>query len=170
MTGSEPADGAVPPYAGFGSRAAAVVFDGLLAVGAALPGLIVLLAGPSHTAGCDVGGTTRPCTQPTGGTLSTAAALLGIGTVAYLLWYCRRAGRAQSVGQRAGAVRILDVRTGTPVGGWRVFGRHVAKILSAIPLGLGFLWMLWDPRRQTWHDKIASTVVVRTRPGEVVAP
>src|SRR3954452_3316353 len=88
VTGSEPADQAIPPYAGFGARAAAVIFDGFLAIGAILPGLIVLLAGPSHTAQCNVDGTTRPCTQPTGGTLSSAAALLGIGIgiVAYLLW------------------------------------------------------------------------------------
>jgi uncharacterized RDD family membrane protein YckC len=148
----------------------AVIFDGLLAVGAILPALIVLLAGPSHTAQCDVGGTTRACTQPTGGTFSVVAALLGIGTVGYLLWYCRRAGRTQSVGQRAGAVRVLDVRTGTPVGGWRVFSRHLAKIISALPLFLGFLWLLLDPRRQTWHDKLAGTVVERTPPGELAAP
>ena len=78
MTGSEPADGAVPPYAWFGPRAVAVIFDGLLAVGAMLPALIVLLAGPSQTAQCDVGGTTRPCTQPTGATFSVFAALLTV--------------------------------------------------------------------------------------------
>ena len=77
---------------------------------------------------------------------------------------------ARLLGQRAGALRVADVRTGRPIGGWRAFERHLAKLLSLIPLGLGFLWMLWDPRRQTWHDKIAGTVVVRHRPGEPVAP
>ena len=157
---SEHAEEAVPPYAAFGARAVAVFVDGLLAIGALLPAILVLLAGPSHTVACTVAGVTRPCTQPTAGTLSTSAALFGIGAVAYLLWYCRSAGRGRSVGQRVAAVRIADVRTGGSVGGWRVFGRHAAKLLSAIPLGLGFWWMLWDARRQTWHDKLAATVVV----------
>jgi uncharacterized RDD family membrane protein YckC len=25
---------------------------------------------------------------------------------------------------------------------------------------LGYLWMLWDKERQTWHDKFANSVVV----------
>jgi uncharacterized RDD family membrane protein YckC len=29
---------------------------------------------------------------------------------------------------------------------------------------LGFLWMLWDPNKQTWHDKVAQTYVVRESP------
>ena len=168
MADSEHADEAVPTPAGFGSRTLAAVVDGLLSIVALVPATLVLLAGPSHTVACNVDGTVTPCTQPTGGTLSTSAALFGIGAVAWLLWYCRGAGRGQSVGQRAAAVRIADVRTGLPVGGWRVFGRHLAKLLSAIPLGLGFWWMLWDERRQTWHDKLAATVVVRRgagRPG-----
>ena len=27
---------------------------------------------------------------------------------------------------------------------------------------LGYLWMLWDGKNQTWHDKVAGTFVVRT--------
>jgi uncharacterized RDD family membrane protein YckC len=43
------------------------------------------------------------------------------------------------------------------------FGRSVLRFfsywISAIPLFLGFLWVLWDPKRQGWHDKIAGTQV-----------
>jgi uncharacterized RDD family membrane protein YckC len=39
--------------------------------------------------------------------------------------------------------------------------RALGCFLSLIPLGLGFLWMVFDSNRQTWHDKIAGTVVVR---------
>lgn len=39
--------------------------------------------------------------------------------------------------------------------------RALGCFLSAIPLGLGFIWMAFDSNRQTWHDKIAGTVVVR---------
>ncbi len=39
--------------------------------------------------------------------------------------------------------------------------RHLASYLSWGAGLLGFFWAGWDPERQTWHDKIAGTVVVR---------
>ncbi len=38
--------------------------------------------------------------------------------------------------------------------------RAVAAVLSALPLGLGFIWCAWDAKGQTWHDKIAGTIVI----------
>jgi hypothetical protein len=32
-----------------------------------------------------------------------------------------------------------------------------------IPLGLGFIWVAFDRRKQGWHDKAANTVVIRAR-------
>jgi uncharacterized RDD family membrane protein YckC len=39
--------------------------------------------------------------------------------------------------------------------------RALSCFLSLVPAGLGFFWMLFDNNRQTWHDKIAGTIVVR---------
>ncbi len=39
--------------------------------------------------------------------------------------------------------------------------RGLAAAFSVIVLFLGFLWMIWDKEKQTWHDKIAGTVVIR---------
>jgi uncharacterized RDD family membrane protein YckC len=41
------------------------------------------------------------------------------------------------------------------------FIRGLAGILSGVVAGLGFLWMLKAPERETWHDKIAGTMVVK---------
>ena len=38
--------------------------------------------------------------------------------------------------------------------------RFVAALLSWAPLGLGFLWQLWDRDRLTWHDRISGTRLV----------
>ena len=38
--------------------------------------------------------------------------------------------------------------------------RWLSLFLSMLPLGLGFLWVLIDDRRQAWHDKLAGTCVV----------
>ena len=40
--------------------------------------------------------------------------------------------------------------------------RFFAYWISAIPLFLGFFWVLWDPNRRGWHDKIAGTQVLFT--------
>lgn len=45
--------------------------------------------------------------------------------------------------------------------------RGLTSVFSIAALGLGCLWMLNDPERQTWHDKIAGTVVVKM-PRELV--
>jgi uncharacterized RDD family membrane protein YckC len=43
------------------------------------------------------------------------------------------------------------------------FVRALSCFLSLAPAGLGFLWIAFDSEKQGWHDKIAGTVVVRTR-------
>ena len=38
--------------------------------------------------------------------------------------------------------------------------RFFAAIVSWLPLGLGYLWQLWDRERLTWHDRISGTRVM----------
>ena len=68
----------------------------------------------------------------------------------------------QTIGKRALGIRVYDFSQGGPIGYGRGLVRYIGKIISSIPCGLGFLWMLWDGEKQTWHDKIATTVVVPT--------
>lgn len=37
----------------------------------------------------------------------------------------------------------------------------IGKFVSAIVLMLGYIWILFDPKFQGWHDKIASTYVIK---------
>ena len=50
---------------------------------------------------------------------------------------------------------------GTPVRGADALVRGLASIFSTVVLGLGFLWIIRDPERQAWHDRIAGTYVVK---------
>ncbi len=43
--------------------------------------------------------------------------------------------------------------------------RALGCFLSLIVMGLGFLWVVFDDQRQSWHDKIAGTTVVRVPKG-----
>ena len=51
--------------------------------------------------------------------------------------------------------------SGEPVGFGRAIGRQIAHLLDGMPLGIGYLWPLWDERRQTFADKVCSTLVVQ---------
>jgi uncharacterized RDD family membrane protein YckC len=65
----------------------------------------------------------------------------------------------QTPGKSLMGVRISRV-TGQPLTIRRAMLRYLGYWLSALPLGLGFLWVLVDDRRQGWHDKLAGTCVV----------
>ena len=66
----------------------------------------------------------------------------------------------QTLGKQALGIRVYDFREGGPIGYGRGLLRQFGKWLSAIPLGLGYFWMLWDKEKQCWQDKIAGSVVV----------
>ena len=50
-----------------------------------------------------------------------------------------------------------------PITGARALLRFVGYWVSAIPLFLGYIWVLLDHHRQGWHDKMAGTYVVYVR-------
>jgi uncharacterized RDD family membrane protein YckC len=37
-------------------------------------------------------------------------------------------------------------------------------MVVSFTLGIGFIWILFDARKQGWHDKMANTVVVKVVP------
>ena len=59
--------------------------------------------------------------------------------------------------------QIVHAQTGAPIGIRASIVRYVGTIVSAIPLYLGYFWIIWDGEKQGWHDKMANTRVVRTR-------
>ncbi len=75
--------------------------------------------------------------------------------------------RAATPGKMVFATRIVDARTGAALSTGQCIGRYLGYYVSIFTLGLGFLWVAIDPRKQGFHDKLAGTVVVRvTKTGE----
>jgi uncharacterized RDD family membrane protein YckC len=64
--------------------------------------------------------------------------------------------RGMTLGLKLAGARIMR-ENGDVSGFYHTAVRAIAATLSTIPLGLGFWWALWDPYRQTWHDKIMHT-------------
>jgi uncharacterized RDD family membrane protein YckC len=75
-------------------------------------------------------------------------------------WYFWVYKNGQTPGKAAMNIRIIMV-DGTSLGTQDVLTRWMGYGICALPLGLGFLWALWDPYHQGWHDKLAETVVVK---------
>jgi uncharacterized RDD family membrane protein YckC len=54
--------------------------------------------------------------------------------------------------------------------GWQLLVRMVGYVPSLLALGWGFWVVLFDPRRQGWHDKWANTLVISETDGAANTP
>lgn len=138
---------ALTPYAaGFGPRMAAMLVD-LMAGGVAISFIFVLL-GILQLA--------LDLSDVATGSLALLA-LVGWWPLYFIgLW--TRDGR--TLGYRMAGLQLVKNDGGQPSFGTSVV-RFAGAICSLAPFLLGYLWMLWDNHRQTWHDKMAGTMVVR---------
>ena len=124
--------------AGFWARFAAALLDGLIL---AIPLNVVVRAASDSTA---------------------VVQLLSL--IAGVAYYALLEGGAtgQTVGKMALKIRVVDQDSWQPnIGIGRGIGRYFARWLSTIPLLLGYFWMLWDKDKQTFHDKLVRTRVIK---------
>ena len=90
-----------------------------------------------------------------------AQVLAGLGVFAFVMLQIFWEGKGGTPFRRGYGAVIVDMNTGQPIGMPRAFLRIFVANISLVAFGLGFLWMLWDPKKQTWHDKAARTLVVK---------
>lgn len=83
------------------------------------------------------------------------AVLPALAIIAFWLW------AGATPGKLAMSARVVDADTGEALRPGQAALRYFGYILSALPLGVGFLWIGLDRKKQGWHDKIAGTVVIR---------
>lgn len=85
-------------------------------------------------------------------------AILAIAYTVYNRWIL--GGQGQSLGKRVLGMRLLSEETGQPIGTLNAFLRDICHIVDSIICYVGYLFPLWDAKRQTLADKIMKTVVV----------
>ncbi len=86
-------------------------------------------------------------------------ALAGLGWTIYNRWY--QAGTTgQSLGKKVLNLRLVSEETGQPIGMLMAFVRDICHIIDGVICYVGFLFPLWDSKRQTLADKIVKTVVI----------
>lgn len=81
-----------------------------------------------------------------------------IGIIFVIFCWVKFAG---TPGKRLLKLKVLDEATGNKLTIGQAILRYIGYIPSAFVFGLGYLWVIWDGKKQGWHDKIAKTVVVK---------
>ena len=71
--------------------------------------------------------------------------------------------KSATPGKMVFGLKIVDAKTGNKPSLGQFVGRYFAGFLSAIPFCLGYLWVVWDKRKQGFHDHLAGTVVIKTK-------
>ncbi len=70
--------------------------------------------------------------------------------------------KGQTLGKQFLSIKVVTA-TGGQVSWVQAIVREVFKIVSSYALLLGYLWMLWDKDKQTWHDKVSKTYVIKIK-------
>jgi uncharacterized RDD family membrane protein YckC len=160
-----PADMAVELLrpAGFVSRLLAFVLDVIIVtIGSVILGLLITLVLNFLGLGAEQlrAGSSSQILQLI---RTLTVALSGLGVLLfvplYFIVFWSLAGATP--GKRLLGLRI--VHAGQPRIAWpRALWRYIGYFLSALPLFLGYFWVMRDRQRQAWHDKLADTHVVYT--------
>lgn len=136
----QPGYGAQPPYANWGQRFLGTLVDMLVFV---VPYIIVGVGAANKTSALVIIG---------------YLAIIGLG-----IWLLIMEGRTgQTLGKKALGIRLVRERDGQPLGVGMAFVRRLAHFLDSIACYLGWLWPAWDAKRQTFADKVCSSIVIRT--------
>jgi uncharacterized RDD family membrane protein YckC len=69
----------------------------------------------------------------------------------------------QTLGKKVMKIQVVDATTLQPGIEGRAWTRSGGRILSGLVCGLGYLWILWDKDKMTWHDKMATTRVLKVQ-------
>ncbi|AGZ41717.1 RDD family protein [Actinoplanes friuliensis] len=97
---------------------------------------------------------------PTFNALYFVFVLLALVVSGYNRWF--QAGKTgQSWGRKALGIRLVSEQTGQPIGAGMAFVRDLAHFIDSIICYIGWLFPLWDAKKQTIADKLIKTVVVR---------
>lgn len=145
-------------YAHWGSRALGFLID------AVVPGVIVGVVG--GIIGAIAGSSVDPYDSSS---VATAGLIGGLGStvlylalIVFMLWNMvfRRGRTGQTLGQKVAKIKTISEETGQPLGAGSAFLRYLCHFLDGIACYVGWLWPLWDEKRQTFADKIIGSVVV----------
>ena len=144
--------GGPTPYAEWIKRVGGYLVD----MAVLLPAYLVAVIGVA------IGSSDNDATS-TIGLVIAAVGYVAVFVIAIWNMIIRQGRTGWTIGKQVIGIRLIGERTGQPIGPGLTFVRALCHILDSLPCYLGYLWPLWDAKRQTFADKIMSTVVVEQK-------
>lgn len=142
------------PLADWGTRVVSTLIDGAVVAALVIAGFILaLILGALSTA--------------LGVLVGLLVYLAAIGASFYFTYMTGATG--QSPGKKVMGIKVVNEQTGQPIGGGLGIVRGLAHIVDGF-FFIGYLFPLWDPKRQTFADKIMTTIVLSGIPKQPVSP
>jgi len=140
-------------YVGFWARVGAALIDTLMLFIITIPLTYIVY-----------GRVSSPSGSAFQGPLDVVINLVLPAVLVVWLWSLMQA----TPGKLAMSARIVDADTGGAPSMTQLVIRYLGYFVSAIPLGIGLIWVGFDRRKQGWHDKLANTVVIKPAGKEAV--
>ena len=165
MQSGTPTPGA---YASWGARLGAYLLDSLMTF------LIIVVPVAGGAALAFVNSDVDPVTDEISGVNGLGILVMILGFlvgVAFDIWnrVFRQGRLTQTLGKKIVGIKVVALQHGGPIGAGGAFGRWLMQ--SVVPGIIPFagsvyalvdgLFPLWDDRKQSIHDKVVSSVVVR---------
>lgn len=102
------------------------------------------------------------CTSNISAAGAVLIAVAYVAALAYWVWNWgyRQGVTGSSIGKSVVKFRVVSEKNGQPIGFGRSILRQLAHVIDGIICYIGYLFPLWDAKRQTLADKIMSTVCV----------
>lgn len=98
-------------------------------------------------------------TSTSGGNMLLAVLMYLIVAAIFIYNRCYLGGQGQSFGKKTLNLVLVAEATGQPIGTGKAFLRDLCHILDSLACYVGWLFPIWDAKRQTFADKIMTTVV-----------
>ncbi|MBT2969339.1 MAG: transporter [gamma proteobacterium symbiont of Ctena orbiculata] len=131
------------PVPGILRRLAAIFYDGLLLLALLFVATAVI---------------TLPLGRPSGASLPIFQFFIfEIIPLLFFTGFWTRGG--QTLGMRAWRLKLIRF-DGGDVSWGDALKRHLAALLSLLVFGLGFIWILVDPEKLAWHDRLSQTRLI----------
>jgi uncharacterized RDD family membrane protein YckC len=147
----QPAYGGAPagppaPYAEWPQRVLASLIDGAIVLGGYLVVILVAFIFGKIASG-----------------LGVLVLFLGyLGVLAFAIWnqIIVQGNTGQSIGKKQIGIKLIAEQTAQQLGPGLTFVRQIAHFLDGICF-IGYLWPLWDEKKQTFADKIMTSIVIK---------
>jgi uncharacterized RDD family membrane protein YckC len=166
-SGYQPPAGALPAhaYASWFARVGAYLIDSIPAMVIGGIGFGIAVATGNNVCVADTEGYGGACSSSFSGLGIVAILLASLAVLAYSIWNWgyRQGTTGSSIGKSALNFKVVSEATGQPIGTGTSILRQLVHVVDGAICYLGYLWPLFDAKRQTWTDKIMSTVCVPTR-------